>query len=83
VRKEIRLLVPNVRGLGERVAEAVRDARGRLERVSFKMLARDTALKVIVVSCTSEEGAQNILRSLERLEGVSVVGMEGADGNTW
>ena len=78
-RAEIRLLITGVRGVGDRVAEVVRTARGRLERDSFKLLARDTALQVIVVSCKSEEGAHDILRSLQQLEGVSVLGIEGVD----
>jgi hypothetical protein len=79
VRAEIRLLITGVRGVGERIADVVRAARGRLERDSFKLLARDTALQVIVVSCKSEEGAHDILRSLQQLEGVSVLGIEGVD----
>jgi hypothetical protein len=79
MRKAIRLLISNVRDAGERVAEAVVQARGRLERVCVKLLSRDTALRETAISCSNEEGAQGIFQSLDRLDGVSVLGMEGVD----
>lgn len=79
MRRVIRLLMPNESGAGQRVVEAVRAADGKVERSKIKLLARETSLKEIVVSCDTETELSGVLRSLESLDGVSVVGVEHVD----
>lgn len=79
MRRVIRLLMPNESGAGKRVVEAVLAADGRVERSKIKLVARETSLKEIVVSCDTEREIFGVLRSLESLDGVSVVGVEHVD----
>jgi hypothetical protein len=79
MRRVIRLLMPNESGAGKRVVEAVQAADGKVERSRIKLLARETSLKEIVVSCDTEKELLGVLSSLESLDGVSVVGVEHVD----
>lgn len=79
MRKAIRLLMPNEAGAGKRVVDAVVAAEGKVERSRIKLLARDTAVREIIVSCDRESGILSVLRSLEALDGISVVGVDHVD----
>ena len=79
MRRVIRLLIPNESGAGKRLVEAVQAADGKVERSKIKLLARETSLKEIVVSCDTEREMFGVLRSLESLAGVSLVGVEHVD----
>jgi len=76
MRRAIRLLMPNESGAGKRVVDAVLAAEGKVVRSRIKLLARDTSLKEIIVSCEGERGILNVIRILESLEGISVVGVD-------
>lgn len=76
MRRAIRLLMPNGSGAGKRVVEAVVAADGKVEQSRIKLLARETSLKEIIVSCDGERGFLNVIRHLEALDGVSVVGVD-------
>ena len=74
--RAIRVLIPNESGAGKRVIDAVHAAEGKVEKSRIKLLARDRSLKEIIVSCDGERGILNIIRSLEALDGISVVGVD-------
>jgi hypothetical protein len=71
--------MPNEAGAGKRVVDAVVAAEGKVERSRIKLLARDTAVREIIVSCDRESGILSVLRSLEALDGISVVGVDHVD----
>ena len=76
MRRAIRVLMPNESGAGKRVVEAVLAAKGKVLRSRIKLLARDTSLKEILVSCDGEKEVLNVILSLEALEGISVLGVD-------
>jgi hypothetical protein len=79
MRKAITVLMPNTAGAGRRVVNAVQAAAGKVERSKIKLLARETSVKELIVSCDGERGIVSVIRSLEALDGLSVVGVENVD----
>ncbi len=76
MRKRIRLLVPEKKGIGRRIEDAVATHAGRLEHTRIARPLRGVTVTEILVQCVDSAAFEAILRALERLPSVAVVGVE-------
>lgn len=70
----LRLLVPDKKGIGKRIARAIETAGGRLERQRVRREMRGISETEIVVSVAAEPVRQEVVRSLGEIPGVAVLG---------
>lgn len=75
VRKTIRLLVPQKRGLVRRIDEVVASAGGTIEHTRIARPMRSVTVTEITVSCADASVMAGIIQSLVHLRSVTVVGV--------
>lgn len=76
MKKRIRLLVPEKKGVNKRIGEAVEAGHGVLEHTRIVRPMRGVTVMEITVSCEPPAMAATVIQSLGHLRSITVVAVE-------